>query len=420
MVNWKVIISIARTHLFSRVKQTSIAALGVTFGISTYIIMMSFMTGMNGMLDSLILNRTPHIHIYNDIKPSDEQPVDLVDELKNSMNVVHSIKPKFTQARLHNAIGLMQSLEHNKKVRGVTPQVAAQSFYLAGAIQLNGMVTGINVLDEVELFNFGDYIVKGNAEDLARSNEGILLGAGVAKKLSLDVGDRIQISTMQGGIHNLKIVGIFQSGLADFDNIQSYANIKTVQKLLGEGPNYITDVNVKLHDMTEAKLMSQDISDEFGVTAVDIETANAQFEAGTQIRNMISYAVSFALLLVAGFGIYNILNMLIYEKMNDIAILKATGFSGRDVQLIFISQAVLIGLMGGVLGLLIGLGGSAVINGLPFETEALPTMKTFPVNFDPTFYSSGIIFALASTFLAGYLPSKKAKKIDPVEIIRGQ
>lgn len=420
MINFKVILSIARTHLFSRMKQTSIAALGVTFGISTFIIMMSFMTGLNGMLDSLVLNRTPHIHIYNDIKPSEKQPVDYADELKNSLNIVHSVKPKFTQARLHNAIGLMQKLKNDPRVRGVTPQVAAQSFYLAGAIQLNGMVTGMNVLDEVDLFNFGDYIVKGDAEDLAKNSEGILLGAGVAKKLSLDVGDRIQISTMSGGIHNLKIVGIFQSGLADFDNIQSYANIKTVQKLLGEGPNYITDVNVKLHDMQLAIPMAKKISEDYNVTAVDIETANAQFEAGTQIRNMISYAVSFALLLVAGFGIYNILNMLIYEKMNDIAILKATGFSGRDVQYIFISQAMIIGLMGGILGLLLGLGGSLAINSLPFETEALPTIKTFPVNFDPGFYSSGIIFALSSTFLAGYLPSKKAKRIDPVEIIRGQ
>lgn len=420
MINWKVILSIAKTHLFSRVKQTSIAALGVTFGISTFIIMMSFMTGLNGMLDGLVLNRTPHIHIYNEVKPSEKQAVDFVEEFKNSLNIVHSIKPKYTQARLHNAIGIMQKLKKDPKVRGVTPQVAAQSFYLAGAIQLNGMVSGINVMDEVELFNFGDYIVRGNAEDLAKNNEGILLGAGVAKKLSLDVGDRIQISTMNGGIHHLKIVGIFQSGLADFDNVQSYANIKTVQKLLGEGPDYITDINVKLHDMGLAMSLSSKISKDFDVTAVDIQTANAQFETGTRIRNLISYAVSFALLLVAGFGIYNILNMLIYEKMNDIAILKATGFSGSDVQYIFISQAMLIGLMGGLLGLLLGFGGSFAISTIPFETEALPTIKTYPVNFDPGFYTSGIAFALISTFLAGYLPSKKAKKIDPVEIIRGQ
>jgi lipoprotein-releasing system permease protein len=134
---------------------------------------------------------------------------------------------------------------------------------------------------------------------------------------------------------------------------------------------------------------------------------------------MITYAVSITLLIVAGFGIYNILNMLIYEKMNDIAILKATGFSGMDVQNIFMSQALLIGLIGGLTGLLIGFGLSHLIDTLPFETEALPTISTFPVNHQPFFYLIGISFALVSTFIAGYLPAAKARKVDPVLIIRG-
>jgi lipoprotein-releasing system permease protein len=111
--------------------------------------------------------------------------------------------------------------------------------------------------------------------------------------------------------------------------------------------------------------------------------------------------------------------MLIYEKMNDIAILKATGFSGRDVQLIFMSQAIIIGVTGGLLGLLIGFGLSVFIDQLPFETEALPTITTFPVNMRFRYYLIGMLFALLSTFVAGYLPSNKAKKIDPVRIIRG-
>ena len=126
------------------------------------------------------------------------------------------------------------------------------------------------------------------------------------------------------------------------------------------------------------------------------------------------------MLIVAGFGIYNILNMLIYEKMNDIAILKATGFSGQDVQLIFMSQAMIIGFVGGVLGLLLGYGLVSLIDTLPFKTEALPTIETYPIYLDPMFFIIGFLFAMFSTFLAGYLPSKKAKKIDPVTIIRGQ
>jgi len=274
-------------------------------------------------------------------------------------------------------------------------------------------------MEEVRLSNIQDNIVEGTPEALRNNINGIVLGAGLAKKMSLSVGDRVQISTVKGDIFPLKIVGIYQSGIAEIDNVQSFANLNTVQRILGESENYVTDINIKLLNIDESEPMARILEKQFNVKAVDINEANAQFETGSNIRNLITYAVSITLLIVAGFGIYNILNMLIYEKMKDIAILKATGFSGKDVQYIFMAQALLIGVLGGVLGLLIGFGLSHLIDNTPFETEALPTITTYPVNFDATYYVIGIAFALISTCIAGYLPSNRAKRIDPVKIIRG-
>lgn len=419
-----IILNISKTHLRSRLKQTSVAALGVTFGIGSFIILMSFMTGLNNLLDGLILNRTPHIHLFNEIKPSEEQPISYYKEFAANMNVIHSIKPKQTQLKIHNALPIINYLEKDKRIKGVIPQVKTQVFYVAGSIELNGIATGINPLDEAQFFNFQEYIVDGQPKDLKNNLNGILLGIGAANKMSLKVGDRVQIATVKGELIPLKIVGLFQSGLTDIDNVQSYVNIKTAQRILGENENYITDINIKLYDILNAPAMSKIIAKQFDITAIDINTANAQFETGTSVRNLISYAVSITLLIVAGFGIYNILNMMIYEKMNDIAILKATGFSGFDVKMIFISQAVIIGFVGGILGLILGLilgfVVSKIISHLPFETQALPTIKTFPVNFNYAYYLVGIIFAMISTFFAGYLPARKAQNIDPVEIIRGQ
>ena len=420
MINWSVILSIAKTHLLTKIKQTSTAAIGVTFGIGAYITMVSFMTGLNQMMDDLILNLTPHIHIYNEIEPSKQQPVNLYEDFKNSFNVVHSIKPKMNQKKIHNAFPIINYLKENENVLGIIPQLKSQIFYIAGSIEIGGSLTGIKPLDEAAYFKLNDYIVEGSAKALHNNSNGILLGIEIAKKMSLHVGDRVQISTINGGIFPLKIVGFYQSGIADIDAMQSYANIKTVQRILGEPENYVTDINVKLHDIDKAFSMAQDIEKQFNLTAIDVKTANAQFETGTTVRNLITYAVSITLLIVAGFGIYNILNMLIYEKMNDIAILKATGFSGKDVQLIFMFQAIIIGLVGGSLGLVLGFVLSNVIDNIPFETQALPTITTYPVNFNFWYYIIGISFALIATFFAGYLPSQKAKKVDPVTIIRGQ
>jgi lipoprotein-releasing system permease protein len=420
MTNWNIILSIAKTHLLTKIKQTSIAALGVTFGIGSYITLVCFMTGLNTMLDNLMLNQTPHIHVYNEIEPSKKQPVSLYDDFNNSFNVIHSIKPKLSQKKIHNALPIINYLKKDDNVRGALPQVKTQIFYIAGSIEIGGNLTGINPIEEATYFNMGDYIVEGSAEALQNTDNGLLLGIGIAKKMALKIGDRVQVSPINGGIFPLKIVGFYQSGVADLDAIQSFTNIKTVQRILGEANNYITDINIKLYDMEKAIPLAKTIEQQFKLKAIDIKTANAQFETGTTIRNLITYAVSITLLIVAGFGIYNILNMLIYEKMNDIAILKATGFSGKDVQLIFMAQAMIIGFVGGVLGLLIGYGLTSLIATIPFKTEALPTIETYPINMDPLYFVIGFSFAMVSTFLAGYLPSRKAKKIDPVKIIRGQ
>ncbi len=406
--------------MLARLKQSGIAALGVTFGIGTFIILVSFMTGLNNLLDGLILNRTPHVHIYNEIQPSKKQPIDYLKQAEEAIDIIHSIKPKLSQERIHNALPLMSHLKEDLRVKGLTPLVRAQAFYSAGSLQINGLLNGIDVLEESRLFLLEDYLFQGNAKSLKRTSNGILMGAGVAKKLSLKVGDNVQIISGKGDLFQLKIVGFYQSGLAEVDNIQSYVNLTTAQQILGEGVNYITDINVKLYDIEASVPLAREIERKFKLRAVDINEANAQFETGTSIRNIITYAVSITLLVVAGFGIYNILNMLIYEKMNDIAILKATGFSGSDVKFIFISQALLIGLIGGLMGLLFGYSISVLIDHTPFETEALPTVKTFPVNWNPVYYVIGIVFALVSTFLAGYLPARRAEHIDPVEIIRGQ
>ena len=420
MINWSVILSIAKTHLLSRFKQTVVAALGVTFGIGSYITLVCFMTGLNNMLDSLILNQTPHIHVFNEIEPSQRQPISYDDELVNGFNIVHSIKPKQNQLRITNALPLLQYLNKNPDILSVLPQVKTQVFYKSGAIEIGGLITGIDPLKESQFSNLDDYILNGSSQSLINSSNGILLGSGIAKKMALKVGDRIQIMTPSNELLSLKIIGLFQTGIAEIDDSRSYTKISKVQQILMQPKNHITDLNIKLKDITQASRIAQEIAAQYHLNAVDINTANAQFETGTSIRNLITYAVSITLLIVAGFGIYNILNMLIYEKMNDIAILKATGFSGKDVQYIFMSQALIIGIIGGVLGLILGLGLTLLIDQTPFNTEALPTITTYPINNKPVFYLIGIVFALFSTFLAGVLPSRKARNIDPVSIIRGQ
>ena len=106
--------------------------------------------------------------------------------------------------------------------------------------------------------------------------------------------------------------------------------------------------------------------------------------------------------------------------MDSIAILKATGFSGSDVKRVFVGIALSIGIFGGLAGLLFGFLMSAGIDQIPFNTASLPTIKTYPINYNPKFYLIGGVFSIITTYLAGLFPARKASKIDPVVIIRGK
>ena len=273
---------------------------------------------------------------------------------------------------------------------------------------------------ENNLYHFSEYVPAGNPLDLLNVSNSIILGNGLAGKLTAGIGDVVQVTTVKQERFSLKVVGFYQSGVQELDKVQSFASIGTTQKILGKANDYITDIQVKLNDINQAPALAKEYSQLFQADAEDIQTANAQFETGSFVRTLISYLVGITLLIVAGFGIYNILNMMIYEKMDSIAILKAVGFSGTDVNRIFLVIALSIGLFGGMLGLLFGFLFSWVIGLIPFITAALPTVKTYPIDYNPVFYFIGCSFSIVTTYLAGWAPARKASRVDPVVIIRGK
>ena len=418
-MSWKLILEIAKALMLARIKQTLVAAVGVLFSISMFIALLGFMNGLNSLLDGMILNRTPHIRFYNEIKPNPNQPIQLSPEFAADLHSIRSVKPSTSRLAIHNSRSIIQQLEQDPRVLGVSPKLAAQVFFNVGTLDLSSNINGIDGFKETQLFGFEDYVVEGRVEDLNQLNT-IILGKGVADRMMAKLGDVVQVTTAQGNRIQLKVVGAFQSGLGDFDKTNSYASLATVQKMLGQPASYFTDIQVKLHDFNQAPQLAKELGAIFEVNADDIQTVNAQFETGSEVRTIISYAVGITLLVVAGFGIYNILNMMIYEKLDSIAILKAIGFSPKDVNRIFTSIAILIGLVGSSLGLVVGYLLGLLIDHIPFETEALPTITTYPIDYNPKFYLIGGVFGLLTTYLAGFFPARKASSVDPVEIIRGK
>lgn len=228
-MNFKLLLNIAVHLLRARLKQSVVAAVGVTFGIAMFISLVSFMNGLNDLLDGLMLNRTPHVRLYNEIKPAEKQAVYLSKNYRNNVNIIRSIKPKDRGKAIYNCKAIMHQLKADPRVIDVAPKITEPMFFNSGTIEIAGVVNGIDVAAEEKLFQLSDYLVEGSIQDLHQNNS-IILGKGLADKMLVHVGDVIQLTSPKGNLSSLKVVGISQFGIAEFDDTTTFTSLETAQK----------------------------------------------------------------------------------------------------------------------------------------------------------------------------------------------
>lgn len=406
---------ISWVHLTSRLKQLAVAVLSVTFGISMYIFMNSFMDGVNGAQTEITFTTMAHIRVYNDLTGNattilrQPQSADTLLWVDNSKNISYS-------EGIKNAQDVVNALKADRDVMAVTEQVNQNVFFRNGVTKVNGTLSGIDVQHENLLFNTATYVKQGSLDNLDKRPDGIILGSGLADKTSSKPGDNITLTTSDGVTKIFSVVGILETGSGSIDKSKALISVRTARQLLNKNRNYATDVLATVNDYNNAKEIAGRVRGSIPFKTEAWQEGNSQLESANTLRDIIAVAVSLTILVVAGFGIYNIMNMTVNEKIREIAILKAMGFDGKDIIQIFLAQSLIIGLMGGALGLLLGYAIASVVDRIPFR---IASFTSLPISYNASDYILAMLFGLVVTFVAGYLPARKASRIDPVEILRG-
>ena len=401
--------TIAKTYLFSNKKLTAVAVLGVLLGMSVYIFMNSLLVGFDKSSNTSIFRNTSHIRVYKD----DEISKPLINHSESKSIIVN---PKVVPINntIINPNLVMETILKQKKVTVVTPQVNTSVFYNNGKSQISGISVGIKPDEANLMYDIKSFMVDGNFDLLKSNPNGIIIGSGVAEKMNLAINDNLNLTSSKSINRTFKVVGIFKTNNSITDKTKSYINLSASQQLLKQGNNYITDINVNVIDPEIAEKVAEKLTQITGYKAEGWKQANETLMATNKMRKMIITFVSLTILLVAGFGIYNILNMTVSQKINDIAILKAMGFKGKDVIRIFVTQAISIGIMG-------------VIGGVIMATILITILKRvylggdigyFPIDYEPQKFVQGVLIGLFITFFAGYIPAKKAANVDPIDILR--
>ena len=400
---------IARTYLFSGKKMTAVAVLGVLLGMSIYIFMNSLLVGFDKASDENIFKNTPHIRLYNDDVISKNLVSDTAAEyLISNPKVVPKVNT------IINPNGIAEMVQQQKEVTVVTAQVNTSVFYNNGKTQVSGLSIGIKPDEADMMYSITSSMVEGKFETLKSDPNGIVIGIGIAEKMNLALGDNINLTSQKGVTKNLRVAGIFRSFNSTADDTKSYVNLYTAQQLLKENNVYVTDISVNVKDPYQAAAVAEKLSQLTGYKSEDWRESNESLMALSKMRFIMINFVSTAIMLIAGFGIYNILNMTVSQKINDIAILKAIGFKGKDVIRIFVTQALSIGLIGVVGGMLMALLMITLLKKVYIGGD----IGYFPVDYELQKFIQGVVMGLVITFFAGYIPARKAAKVDPVSIFR--
>jgi len=194
---------------------------------------------------------------------------------------------------------------------------------------------------------------KAASSGFAPQRMGFVVGKGVADTLGARLDDSIVIASSTGGKTTARIVGIFRTGVTPVDYSRGYMLLSSAQTLLDK-KNIVNEIVLRTTDYTKAREYAEQIEGACGYRTESWQESNANFLKIFNIQAVITYIITGALLVVAAFGVLNILIMAVLERVNDIAILRSFGLSRWDVGVIYTMQGIVIGIVGASIGLVMG------------------------------------------------------------------
>src|SRR4051794_13582063 len=365
-MRWFISIRYLLTHL----RQTLVCIAGVTISVMMFIAMTSM---MNRFTDKFIIETVEasgHITIHDEPRETRTPILERVYTNPNALLVVEGVKPRDKIEKIKNPAGLIGVLRRMPGITAVAPQVSGDLIATYGTKTITMSVIGVEPEQTLAVTTIGQKVIDGDFSRLKTAADGVVIGRGVSDVLGARIDDIITLSSPTGGLATAKVVGIFQTGVTPVDYGRAYMMINDAQTLLDK-KNIINQITLRTDDYTKAEEYAVQIETLAGYKTESWQESNANFLKIFKIQTIITYIITGALLVVAAFGVLNILIMAVLERVNDIAILKSFGLSRRDITHIYVFQGLVIGLIGSLIGLGLGKLTVEALRRLPISVEGL-------------------------------------------------
>lgn len=408
-------LSIAVRHLVHRRRQTLTSLVGVSLGVAFFIAIASMMQGFQRDFVNRIIDVAPPYHHQGRISPCAGAAGRGRLSRRGGRTARHQTQGR--GARPEGARAIIDALEEMPGLK-VAPTLSGNILLRFGSRDISANVTGIVPDRERLVTKLEKDLIAGSLQSLYTAANGIIIGEGIALKAGIGLDDMVSVVSPEGVVMRMKVVGIFRSGLTLMDNFDTYALMKKAQ-VLQNRPNVINRIRIRLDDVEQAADLAKTIEARFGYRTESWQEQSSNVLGIFVIQNAIMYSTVGAILIVACFGIFNVISTVVYEKTKDIGILKSMGFRETDIRRIFVYQGLMVGIIGMLLGWALGYGLVEFMGTLDFKMEGFVRAQGFILYRTPKHYIiSGAMALVASTF-AAWLPARRASRMKPVDIVRG-
>lgn len=409
---------ISMRYFLAHKRQSLVCIAGVTISVTMYIAMNAMMTGFSDKFIIETVESSGHITVDDEPRETETPILHRAYPNPNALLILDRPKPRDQVKKIKNPQGLMGKLRRMKGIVAVAPEVSGDAIATYGTKYQAVAVLGVEPEQQVKVTTIGDKVTEGGFSRLRSTADGVIIGRGVALTLGAHLDDTITLSSSTGGRTTARVVGIFSTGVTPTDYSRIYMLLNNAQTLLDK-KNIVNRLSIRTDDYQKANYYAAQIESLAGYKTESWQEANQNFLKIFNIQTVITDIITGSLLLVAAFGVLNILIMAVLERVNDIAILKSFGMSRGDITLIYLFQGMVIGLIGAVLGLAMGKLCIEVLSRIPVKVEGLVKAEGLLMSEHLSQYISAFLSAMLIVMLAAVYPARRAAKYDPVEVIRG-
>lgn len=389
--------------------------LGVALGVAFFMAVSALMRGSERDFIERLIDSAPHVTVSDEYRTPPTQPV--ATAYGDGAVALRSLKPR---SETRGIRGYKRKLALIAALPGVraAPVLSGQAILTFAGKEQGVTMSGIVPALMAGVSDIDEKIVAGSLDALAANPSGVVIGRRLADKLRLEMGDNVTVSTPIGQVRTMKLVGLFETGTTAIDEGQAFVLLKRAQALFGR-MDRANRIVIQLDDPYAAREVAALIESHVGYRAESWQEAQQNLMTVLLVRNVIMYSVVSAILVVASFGIFNVISTVVMERRRDIAILRSMGFEARDVRRIFLAEGLAIGAAGAGLGSGMGYALMALLAVVRIQPPALSETVNLPVYWGADQLLLAALLALLSAAGASYLPARRAGRLHPVDILRG-